>query len=172
MKQWHVARAKPHKESVLMAYLAHWGVEVFFPQVRRPAQKSGEGQRMEALFPTYLFCRIDRASSQWPVARWAMGLAHFLSFDGQPATVPDDLVEYLRDRVQEWNGHNLQSRISQGDRVTVTLGPFAGLEGMFQQYVPSRHRCRILLESIGGLRSVELPESSVWAATAAHRIAV
>lgn len=43
----------------------------------------------------------------------------------------------------------------------MTRGPFAGLEGIFQGYVPARSRCRILLRMVGRLVQVELPETQL-----------
>ena len=167
MKQWYVAKANPQRETVLAVYLARWDIEVFFPRIRRPGRLGG---KMEALFPTYLFCRLDPMSPEWPVARWAMGLAYFLNVDGQPSSVPDELVEYLQSRVQEWNQENLKRPLAEGERISVSEGPFLGMEGMFQMYVPSRDRCRVLLETVSGLMKVELPERSIRSSAMAYGI--
>ena len=46
--------------------------------------------------------------------------------------------------------------------VTVPMGPFAGIEGLFQRYIPARQRCQVLLATVGGELMVELPEDQVW----------
>ena len=161
MEQWHIAKTKPHKEAGVIAYLSRWDVETFFPKIRRPANKRRGIEKMEALFPTYLFCRVDRAAQEWRVARWAPGVSYFLSADGQPAGVPDELVEYLRGRVEAWNERRPDRQLSAGDRVAVTTGHFEGLEGVFRSYVPARRRCQIMLETVGGLVALELPEYDI-----------
>ena len=56
-----------------------------------------------------------------------------------------------------------------GDKVLVTGGPFAGLEGIFRRYIPSKQRCSIFLEVVGRLTNVELPEGEVKEASSTLR---
>jgi transcription antitermination factor NusG len=48
-----------------------------------------------------------------------------------------------------------------GEAVTIAGGPLAGLVGIFQQHIPSRQRCRILLNVVGKLSPVEISESNL-----------
>ena len=158
MEGWYVAKFRVQKEDALMGYLSQNSVQVFSPKVVSPGHNGG---KPEALFPTYLFCYVDPESRTWRIVRWAPGMSYFLSCDGEPAMVPEELVQYLRDRVAQCNDPSYSRHLSSGDRVIVTEGPFAGLEGVFQRYIPSKERCRILLEVVGRLTSVELPEWEV-----------
>ncbi len=157
MEGWYVAKVKPQKEGSLKSFLEQWGVDVFYPKVAQP----GRSGVRKALFPTYLFCHLDPESRVWPVARWAPGMAYFLSSDGTPTQIPAVMVEYLKEQVADWNDRGSGRHLAAGDKVVVMSGPFAGLEGIFQRYVPSRERCRILLETVGSLATVELPEWEV-----------
>ena len=61
--------------------------------------------------------------------------------------------------MEDWNGSGeAAQRFGEGDTVTVAYGPFAGLDGIFQGYVRAGERCRILLQIVGRLSSVELKE--------------
>ena len=155
MEGWYVAKIKPQKETCLMSFLSQWGVEVFFPRMMQPGKSGGV---LKPLFPTYMFCYLDPQSSIWPVARWAPGMSYFLSHDDVPIGVPHTVVEYLQERVSRWNDGRRCADLAQGDKVVVLGGPFSGLEGIFQQYVPSRQRCQVLIETLGRLATVELPE--------------
>lgn len=154
MKRWYLAKIKLQKETFLASYLSQGGIEVFFPKIIEPSTFGGS---LKALFPTYLFCRLDPDSSIWPTARGAPGVAYFLSSDGMPCSIPDGLVDNLRERVNRWNDPTYSRSLGAGDKVVVIGGPFAGLEGIFQRYIPSKQRCRILLEVVGRLTNVELP---------------
>ena len=147
-----------------MENLSRMGIEVFLPRIQKPAAKPG--RLMEPLFPTYLFCRLDPLAPVWPMARWSHGLKYFLSADDQPSPVSEHLVDYLKDQVDRWNSGNIPRHIRSGDRVEITSGPFAGLEGLFQNYIPSRQRCLVLLEVVGRLSTVELSEWMVRATSA------
>lgn len=163
MTGWYVAKSKPQKEAWLTASLNSLGVEVFFPRITTRRQRN---RTLEPLFPTYLFCRFDPTDGDWPSIRWAPGLNYFLGVDGQPTRVPDSLVEYIKDRVEQWNNNGHRDwRLNPGDSVRIAQGSFAGLEGIFQQYLPSKQRCRILLQIVGRLATVELAESDLAAPT-------
>lgn len=158
MEGWYVAKAKPRKELGLMSFLERREIEVFFPRVLEPGR---QGPILKPLFPTYMFCRFDAESGIWPVVRWAHGISYFLSQDGVPVCVPQSMIEYLQERVADWNGYGVPRKINQGDKVVVLGGPFAGLEGVFERYVPGRQRCTVLLEVIGRMSAVELPEVDI-----------
>ena len=100
MEVWYVAKVKPQRETCLMNFLSHRGVEVFFPRVIQPCRT---GSRFQALFPTYLFFHLDPESSRWPIVRWAPGMSYILSQDGEPLCVPQDVVDYIQQRVGRWN---------------------------------------------------------------------
>lgn len=155
MLGWYVGKSKPQKEQWLISCLAHLDVETFYPKFIQTQRGS---YILEPLFPTYIFCRFDPDSPKWPATRWAPGVAYFLGADGRPTSIPDDVVEHLRSKVEWWNAGGFRKGFKAGDRVLITRGPFAGLEAIFQGYVPARRRCRILLQIVGRLAPVEIPE--------------
>jgi transcriptional antiterminator RfaH len=154
---WFIAKSKPRKEQYLISNLTHWGVETYYPYIRRPGRQG----HLEPLFSTYVFCRFDEANPRWQAIRWAQGLSYFLTSGGRLSTVPDTLISYLMDRTRSWNGEAHRRVFERGEHVGIVNGPFSGLEAVFQAYVPSRQRCQVLLQLVGGIRSVELPEASV-----------
>ena len=159
MNSWYVAKSKPQKEAWLTTNLTSLGVEVFFPRIA--AYKRGR-HVTEPLFPTYVFCRFDVNSPEWPAIRWSSGLSYFVGIDGMPSPVPDEVVDYLSRNVGMWNSGNIgREPFHPGQRVTILNGPLAGLEGVFQGQVSSRQRCRILLDSIGRSSAVELNQADL-----------
>ena len=68
MEGWYVARIKLQEESSLIGFLSQYGVRVFFPKIishnqnGHSAQNGNNGAKMQALFPTYLFCYVDTDS--------------------------------------------------------------------------------------------------------------
>ena len=156
MANWYVAKTKNKREEWVESVLSRMDVEVFLPRIVN--RKRGKAT-LDLLFPTYIFCRLELDRPDWPAIRWAHGLNYFLGVDDVPASVPDEIVEFLRRRVEDWNGSiETARRFSDGDLVTVAYGPFAGLDGIFRGYVRASERCRILLQIVGRLSSVELRE--------------
>jgi transcription antitermination factor NusG len=159
MESWFVAKTKPTKERYVETCLSEkWGVEVFYPIIRRPSNRKPP---VEPLFPTYLFCRIDTQSDAWPAIRWVPGVCYFLGADHQPVPISDEIIVDLKQRVSLWNGGGYVPRFASGERVVVTSGLFAGVEGIFQRYLPARQRCLVLLEIVGKTSKVEIPAEAL-----------
>jgi transcription antitermination factor NusG len=155
MDSWFVAKTKPAKERyVETCVLEKWGIDVFFPIIRSPSYNK---PTFEPLFPTYLFCSFDIQSTVWPAIRWIPGLCYFLGAGQQLVPVSDELVADIRKRIYRWNEGGYIRHFTRGECVLVTSGPFSGVEGIFQKYLPARQRCQILLQILGQQNKVELP---------------
>lgn len=55
----------------------------------------------EALFPGYLFIRLDCIHDNWYPIRSTRGVSRVVSFGGQPTPVRDELIEQLRQRLAQ-----------------------------------------------------------------------
>ena len=160
---WCVAKSKPQKELWLQASLTQLGVEIYFPRII--AKRRG-GRLMEPLFPTYLFCRFDTDHSPWQAVRWTPGLSYFLGAEGYPTQLSDDLVAHVRRRVEAWNGAGQNPfQLRPGQRVRIQVGPFSAFDAIFERYVDSRQRCRVLIQALGRQTSVELDQRSLGLAS-------
>jgi len=86
----------------------------------------------EALFPRYLFIRLDTgldAQSWWPI-RSTLGVSRLVTFGQTPAKVDEDLIDQLRLKT---NTTEVQLRhFAPGEQVVVTEGPFVGVEAIYQ----------------------------------------
>ena len=145
------------------------GVDVFLPVIRHPS--SGKA-KWEPLFPTYLFCSVDPQSANWTSVRWSPGLCYFLGAGQEITPVSDELIAHLKQRVSRWNDGGYAPRFSPGDRVAITSGPFSGLDGIFQRYVPARQRCQVLLQVVGRITKVELPMEVLRVASSYQALAI
>ena len=82
--------------------------------------------------------------------------------------ISDELVDYIKGRVSQWNeGTHPDRSFKEGDSVVISNGPFAGIDGIFKKYVGSRRRCQILLELVGRMTSVEIKENDLALAVGA-----
>jgi transcription antitermination factor NusG len=155
MEAWYVAKTKPTKEKSVENYITEkWGIEVFLPIIRHPSSKK---KGFEPLFPTYLFCLVDTLSDAWPAIRWVPGLCYFLGTGQELVPVSGELIARLKQRVSWWNEGGFVPHFVPGERVLVASGPFSGLEGIFERYLPARQRCQVLLQIVDRLSKVELP---------------
>lgn len=158
MRGWYIAKSKPEKTQWMVSCLNSLGVETYNPEF---IQWRKGAEVWEPVFPTYVFCKCGLDSARWPIVRWAPGLAYFLSVDGNPAEIDSKLVEGIRSKIEAWNAGGYRKRYKPGDRLVVADGPFAGFDAIFQAYIPARGRCRILLQMVGRLTEIEVPESNL-----------
>lgn len=78
---------------------------------------------------------------------------------GGPCPVDDRIVEAIRTRVEGWWSEPPQ--LAPGDRVRVTAGTFADLEGIFCESLSGDQRVAILLDMMRREIRVELSMDDV-----------
>ena len=79
-----------------------------------------------------------------------------VSFGGEPAVVPEHLVQAVRQRVEQINaaGGEIFDGLKPGEAVWISDGPFRGFEAIFDARLPGNERVRVLLEFLGNRRQV------------------
>ena len=157
--KWYVIHTKPRAESTAVINLERQGFRVHFPRLVRPARIRGRWtDRIEPLFPRYLFLRADVATQSIAPVRSTTGVAAIVRFGMEYATVPDALIENLRSRAEQDTGLHRLGRplFTPGDTVKVLEGPFRGLEGIFECQ-EGEERVLILLELLGRDTRVRIP---------------
>ena len=156
---WLVVRAKRHRERLLHAALTHAEVTSYLPLMRhwpRPAVGSDVGP----LFPGYVFCRPDYG--RYHLVERCRGARGIVSFGNGPATVGQDVIDFLRERAGE-DGIITVDGPPTGREVTITAGPLRGLEAVVACRLPARDRVVVLLDLMQRELRVELPERWVRA---------
>jgi transcriptional antiterminator RfaH len=143
---WCALYTKPHKERQVGGFLESKGYEVYVPGIR--VRRRGR-ERLELLFSCYLFARLN-GSGDVSSVRFTPGLRRIVSFGGEPAIVPDEVIALTRERLARVEQSNSPIHpFKPGDRVTIKSGPFADFAGVFEQGLSSRDRARILLDCLG-----------------------
>lgn len=152
---WYAIRSKPNKEEFLSKQLDSHGVEVFYPRLR-VTPVNPRARKVIPYFPNYLFVHVDLDETNLSALRWMPGASGLVSFDGQPASVPDLMIATLQKQVESLNAssQNFLNQIKRGDLVVVHSGPFQGFEAIFDERLPGRDRVRVLL---GFLQQRQIP---------------
>lgn len=143
---WYAMRSKPNKEDFLAGQLQAHGVEVFYP-VLRVTPVNPRARKVRAYFPNYLFVHVDLDLTNVSDLRWMPGASGLVSFDGEPASVPDLLIATLRKQVEQHNANvrDRERNFQAGDVVLIQDGPFAGYEAVFDTHIAGQDRVRVLL---------------------------
>ena len=155
-KRWFVISTKVRREQLAQDQLRLRGVTTFLPRVLEPSRLTGR-PIVAPLFPGYLFIRIDLNEQFFDVV-WAPGVLKFVGFGSVPASVDDEVVEFLRERVGPEGMLCPKSPFKSGDLVRVRRGPLEGLIGIIENPGCGRGRVRVLMEMLRRQTRVELPE--------------
>ena len=144
---WYLIHTKPRQENIALENLRQQGYTCYLPLLNVEKIRRGKlAIILEALFPRYLFIQLDTAlsSQSWTPIRSTKGVNRLVAFGGQPAKVDEALVFVLR-RAEENQPERLQKMFSAGDKVQLTHGAFAGLEGIYQMN-DGESRAMVLIE--------------------------
>ncbi len=161
--QWFTLRSKPNKEESLWQEACLRGYQVFFPRIRvQPVNP--RARRIKPYFPGYMFVQLDPAATALSSLAWMPYSHGLVSFDSQPAPVPDSLVQAIRRRLDRVNqaGGELFVDLQAGDGLVIQDGPFAGYEAVFDARLSDHERVRVLLKLLGNRRlALDLPAGQV-----------
>jgi transcription elongation factor/antiterminator RfaH len=159
--QWYALRSKPRKEDVVWRQLRLDGVEVFYPRLRvNPVNP--RSKKIKPYFPGYLFVNVDLEQTGISRFQWMPHTIGLVSFGGEPAHVPENLIIELQKRVTEIAeaGGEVFDGLKVGDKVRISSGPFQGYEAIFDARVTGTERVRVLLELLTNQRRVPVELSS------------
>lgn len=157
--QWYALYTAPRHEKFVEEQMTRRGITCFVPLYR--SMRRWKDRRKElalVLFPGYVFVKIALANRlqvlQLP------GAVHLVSFNGQPAALPEEEIENLRTRLSGLRGIEPHPYLRVGRRVRVRSGPLQGLEGVIQR---NKDHCRIVfsIHLIARSVAVEVDESDV-----------
>lgn len=160
---WYVLHSKPRKEEFLLDQLRLNGYTAYCPLIR-VTPVNPRARKVRPYFPGYVFVQCDLTREKASSLQWMPGATGFVSFDGEPARVPDGLIPALRQRVEVVNaaGGETLHEIQPGDTVRVVGGLFAGYEAIFDARLSGSERVRVLLKLLQRrVLAVELPAGQV-----------
>jgi transcriptional antiterminator RfaH len=154
---WRVVRTRPLKEQHAASVLELRGIETFLPKLRKRTARAGR-RDWEPLFPCYLFVCLEIPSQEYLMARSAPDVVYFLGGGDPTASLSDDFVSALKDRLDRANGRKAPPRFQAGERLLITEGPLQYVEAVFDQTLSPAGRSRVLVQMLSRTVCVDLPE--------------
>lgn len=153
---WYVARTEPRAEALAADELKRDGLAVFAPRVRAINPKRGHEE--VPLFPGYLFVRCDPQTDGWPVFRPLHRILGWVNFGGDVPSLPDELVNELRDRLEVISSQGGMWRYFQpGEKVRVVSQSLEGLAEVVDHAKSPEARVKVLLEFMGRRVPAQVP---------------
>jgi transcriptional antiterminator RfaH len=163
MLRWYLIHTKPSSEVVAQTNLTRQGYEVYLPRAAQPARWRGEWrERIVALFPRYLFLRLNEGFQALSPIHSTSGVAGVVRFGAHYTIVPDHVIRDLQQAADPESGlHRLCVRkLRPGALVRIASGPLDGLEGIFDRRAGA-DRVVVLLKVLGQNASVCVPVRSI-----------
>lgn len=161
MEKWYTLHTKPNCERRVERTLEQRGYSVYLPKLE--SDKSHKKGRSRPFFPGYLFVHVDPHKVNWSQFQWTPGLNRIVAFSGEPAVVPDNVIDYIRRQLRQFNEANRQQygSFQPGDEVRITDGPFQDLVAIFDRSLTPKGRVQVLLTILGRASRVHLPADSL-----------
>jgi transcriptional antiterminator RfaH len=148
LKRWYAVFTKPRCEYLVAGRLRQVNPEVYLPEIA--VSRDGGTVQRRPFFPCYLFVRLDLGNvnvSRW---RWMHGIQSLVSFDGQPAEVPDGIIQLIRHKLADADSSPTRlTQFRKGDSVRLKEGPFRNELAIFDGPSQPEERVRVLLEVMG-----------------------
>ena len=160
-QSWYCARTQPKHEHIAAASLTrNLGLEVFHPRLRMErATRRGAVRVIEPLFPGYVFVRC--MSDNLDEIRYVTGISSLVHFGLKVPTVPDAVIEELKQCFETEEPMSVEDRLYPGAEVTVAEGSFLGFSGIVLRVLPARRRVQILLDFLGRTTLAEVDRNSL-----------
>lgn len=172
MRRWYLIYTKAANESVAATHLARQHYEVYLPKVVQTVRRTGRRfERVAPLFPRYLFLCLNEGEQALAPAASTVGVCGVVRFASRYGVVPEAVIDDLRVRADPVTGlHRIcyEAKFERGAAVRVRLGPFDGLEGVFERE-SGAERVVVLLRLLGQSAQVCVPTDSIMPCSTAER---
>jgi|SRR5215469_1021720 len=159
---WYALYTCARHEKRVVQQIERRRMSCFLPLYRSVRRWKDRRKELElALFPGYVFVHMS-LSNKLKVLE-VPGVVRLVSFNGQPAALPEEEIEALRDRLSGSAKIEPHPYLRAGRKVRVRSGPFQGLEGII---VRRKDRCRLIfsIDLIQRSLAIELDEADLEAA--------
>lgn len=129
VERWYALLVRVRHEKLVTRHLQYEGIRHFLPLYRSVRRWKDRRKELDmALFPGYLFVNL-KLGDRFGVLR-APGVRQFVTFQGQPAVVPDAEMHALASSFAAGLHPQPHPYLCQGRRVRVKRGVLAGTEGI------------------------------------------
>ncbi len=159
MPPWYALWTRSRHEKLVLEQLQRKEIEAFLPLVPKWSRWKDRKKKIEwPLFPGYCFARFDPAARLRVLT--CQGVVSVVSFNGEPAPIPDIQIESVRTLVESQLQFDPCPLINEGDLVELTHGPLKGVVGRLIRKGP-KARLIVSIEIISRAVSVEVDAADV-----------
>jgi len=145
---WYVIQTKPTVEGMVQQHLRNAHIETFLPKIKAAVRgKRRSTSRIKSLFPSYLFAHIDlHDGNLYRMIKYTRGVRKILGDGEVPISVPDEMIEIIRERISPEGIIERGLTMKKGDEVRIRTGVFQDLVGILEKPASAAGRVRVLLK--------------------------
>ena len=167
-KEWYVVNTYSGHESKVKEKLEmrteSMGMQdyifrVIIPETTVVEVKDGvKKEKTKKMFPGYVLVEMIMSDEAWYIVRNTPGVTGFIGSSGRGAK-PTPLKPSEIDRILASMGMtriDAETELSKGDKVSITDGPFKGMEGKIDNIDTETNRLTVLIDLFGQETPVEV----------------
>ena len=156
---WYAIWTRSRHEQMVQQQIEHKRLDSFLPTITRWSRWKDRKKKIDwPLFPGYCFARFD-LHERLTVLKCS-GVVNIVSFDGEPASIPDAEIESIRALVETDLQYDPCPLIREGMMAEVVYGPLCGVVGRLVRK-GSHARLVLSVDLIGQAVSVEVDAADV-----------
>lgn len=142
---WYVVQTKPLAEDIVRQHFTNAQFETFLPKIQQMV-RGRQYARVKSLFPSYIFVHLDlNDANLYRMIKYTRGVRRILGNGIHPISVPDEMIEIIRERISTEGFIEQRLVLKKGEPVRIRSGPFRDLVGILDKPVSAKGRVQVLL---------------------------
>ena len=161
--KWLLVYTKAQEEQKAKRNLQNQGFEIFLPLIAVTRSNQPKSKTLKAMFPRYLFVRINTELDKWNRIKSTRGVSHLVVFGQRVAEIPNQMIVYLKSKADEndiFRQNIMRKEFQKGDTLVIEKGVFKNIEAIFLAK-KSKERVRLLLRFVNHQITADVPASDI-----------
>ena len=157
-EKWYALYTRPRAEKLVYQRLVEAGIETFLPLQKTYRMWSDRKKLVEKpLLSSYVFVKTNNKS--FPKVYKTNGVVKFISFEGQPVSIPQNQIDNLRLLINSDADIEVSSeKFTTGDNVEVINGSLIGLTGELIK-IGSKNRVIVRIDRLDKNLILKIPKA-------------
>jgi transcription antitermination factor NusG len=156
-EKWYALYTRPRAEKLVFKRLCEEGIETFLPLQKTYRKWSDRKKLVEKpLLSSYIFVKTNKKN--FPRVYKTNGVVKFVSFEGQPVSIPQNQIDNLRLLINSDAEIEVTSeKFATGDNVEVINGSLIGLTGELIK-IGSKNRVVVRIDRLDQNLILKIPK--------------
>jgi transcriptional antiterminator RfaH len=156
VNKWYAVYTNPRAEKQVYERLVEAEIETFLPVQKTYRIWSDRKKLVERpLIPSYIFVKTN--NHNFPKVYKTQGVVKFITFEGIPASIPQNQIDILRLLINSNAEIEVSSeKLAQGDNVEVINGALTGLTGELIK-IGTRNRVVVRIDKLDKNLILKIP---------------